>query len=191
MVSELSIYFHLPGQILRTTNINRLSLANRENVMPVTEPGANIVELNTDWDISLNIETIDFSDIKETDCLENQPAYDQCIISQFLQNGNNSGFSELFLRDSSQWYPSLQMVPIEVIQEYFATIMSPNAIDRCSKSCSYIQLQFDQKPTREHLKTHFIVKLKFAIINRPMLFKFICSLTRKIALHKLEAGNQI
>jgi hypothetical protein len=38
--------------------------------MPVSELGANSIELNTDWEISPNIETIDFSDIKEHDCHE-------------------------------------------------------------------------------------------------------------------------
>jgi hypothetical protein len=62
--SELNIYFHMPGQILRTTNINRLSLANRANVIPYTGLGVNKVKLNTDWDIDLNIETFDLSAIQ-------------------------------------------------------------------------------------------------------------------------------
>ncbi|MFN9958148.1 MAG: hypothetical protein ACK55I_34015, partial [bacterium] len=82
---------------MRTTNINRLSLANRANVIPFRESGNNIVKLNSDWDIYLNIETVDLSGIQEPDCIENQQSYDQCIITQFLQNGNNTGFSELFL----------------------------------------------------------------------------------------------
>jgi hypothetical protein len=164
VVSELNLYFHMPGQILRTNNHNRLSLSNRENVK-LNDEWSHKVELNTDWDISLNIETVDFSELRKPDCLEYQKSYDQCIKSQFLQKGNNSAFSELFLYDVNQWSPSLQMVPIKVIQEYFATIMSPNAIGQCSNSCSYIQVQFDQKPTREHLKTHFKVKTKFVAVQ--------------------------
>jgi hypothetical protein len=150
--SELNIYFHMPGQILRTTNINRLSLANRANAIPFTASGNNIVTLNTDWDIDLNIETVDLSGIQEPGCIENQQTYDQCIISQFLQNGNNSGFSELFLNDVNHWSSKFQMVPLEVIEEYFATIMSPNAVSKCAKRCSYIQMEFDQTANRKLLK---------------------------------------
>jgi hypothetical protein len=150
--SELNVYFHMPGQILRTTNINRLSLANRANVIPFIGLGFNRVKLYTDWDIDLNIETVDLSGIQEPDCIDNQQSYDQCIISQFLQNGNNSGFSELFLCDVTHWPSKLPMVPLEVIQEYYATIMSPNAISKCAKSCSYIQVEFDQRANRKLLK---------------------------------------
>jgi hypothetical protein len=165
----------MPGQILKTNNINRLSLFSRENVILNTE-SSNKVELKTDWDISLNIETVDLSEIQKHDCIEYQQLYDQCIKSHFLQQGNNSIFSELFLRDVSQWSQSLQMVPTEVIHGYFATIMSPNAIGQCSNSCSYIQVQFDQKATRKHLKINFIHKTKIKVCNNkwPMLLKFIC-----------------
>jgi hypothetical protein len=147
--SELNIYFHMTGQILRTSNINRLSLANRANVIPFRSSGNNLVKLNTDWDIDLNIETVDLSGIQEPDCIESQQSYDQCIITQFLQNRNISEFSELFLCDVTHWSSKLQMVPLEVIEEYFATIMSPNAVSKCAKSCSYIQVEFDQTADRK------------------------------------------
>jgi hypothetical protein len=152
VTSELNIYFHMPGQILRTTNINRLSLANRANAIPFTGFGTNIVKLNTDWDIDLNIETVDLSGINEPDCIEKQESYDQCIISQFLQNGNNSGFSELFLYDVTHWSSKWLVVPLEVIEEYYATILSPNAVSKCAKSCSYVQVEFDQTANRKLLK---------------------------------------
>jgi hypothetical protein len=154
--SELNIYFHVPGQILRTTNINRLSLANRANAIPFTGLGKNFVTLYTDWDIDLNIETVDLSGIQEPDCIENQQSYDQCIMSQFLQkNRNNSRFSELFLCDVTQWSSKLEMVPLEVIEEYFDTIMSPKTVSKCAKSCSYIQVEFDQTANRKLLKMQF------------------------------------
>jgi hypothetical protein len=153
--SELNVYFHMPGQILRTTNINRLSLANRANAIPFRDAVTNLVKLNKDWDIDLNIETVDLSGIQEPDCIENQQSYDQCIISQFLKNRNNSGFSKLFFCDVTHWSSKLQMVPLEVIEEYFATIMSPNAVSKCAKSCSYIQVEFDQTASRKLLKMQF------------------------------------
>jgi hypothetical protein len=153
--SELNIYFHMPGEILRRTNINRLSLANRANVIPFTGLGINKVTLNTDWDIGLNIETVDLSGIQEPDCIENQQSYDQCIISQFLQNGNNSGFSELIPCDITCCSSNLQLVPLKLVEEYFATIMSPTAISKCAKSCRYIQVVFDQTANRKLLKMKF------------------------------------
>jgi hypothetical protein len=155
VISELNIYFHMPGQILRTTNINRLSLANRANVIPFTGLGINKVTLNTDWDIDLNIETVDLSGIQEPDCIEKQQSYDQCIISQFLQNLNNSEFSELFLCDVTNWSSKLQIVPLKVIEDYFATIMSPSAFNKCEKSCSYVRVEFDQAANRKLLKMQF------------------------------------
>jgi hypothetical protein len=146
----------MPGQILRTTNMNRLSLANRENVLLIKSWGVyNKVELYTDWDIDLNIETVDLSGIQEPNCIQDQQSYDQCIISQFLQNGNNSEFSELFRCDVTHWSSKLQIVPLEVIQEYFDTIMSPSVFNNCTKSCSYIQVEFDQKANRKLLKMQF------------------------------------
>jgi hypothetical protein len=145
----------MPGQILRTTNINWLSLANRENVIPYKGLGYNKVFITTDWDIDLNIKTVDLSDIQEPDCIENQQYYDQCIISQFLQIGNNSRFSELFLCDVTGWSSKLQIPPLKVIEEYFATIISPNAFSKCAKSCSYIQVKLDQTANRKLLKMKF------------------------------------
>jgi hypothetical protein len=150
--SELNLYFHMPGQILRTTNINRLSLANRANVIPFTDLGINKVNLYTDWDIDLNIETVDLSGIQEPDCIEDQQSYDQCIISQFLQNENNSRFSELFLYDVTHWSSKLQMVPLEVIEDYFAYTMSPSAFSKCVNICSYIQVEIDQTANRKLIK---------------------------------------
>jgi hypothetical protein len=158
--SELNIYFHMPGQILRTTNINRLSLANRANAIPFTDLGKSVVTLNTDWDIDLNIETVDLSGIQEPDCIENQKSYDQCIISQFLQNRNNS--FELFLCDVNQWSSTFKMIPLEVIEEYFTTIMSPIAVSICAKSCSYIQVEFDQTAKRR------LLKMEFSFVIRPI-----------------------
>jgi hypothetical protein len=150
----------MPGQILRTTNINRLSLANRANSFPFTELGNNFVKLTTDWNIDLNIENVDFSGIQEPKCIENQQSYDQCIMSQFLQNINNSEYSEIFLRDVTHWSSKLQMVPIEIIKEYFVTIMSPNAVSKCAKRCSYIQVEFDQTANRKLLK----IQLGFVVL---------------------------
>ncbi len=163
--SELNIYFHMPGQILRTTNINRLSLANRANAIPFTEFGQNFVTLKTEWEIDLNIETVDLSSIQEPDCLENQQSYDQCIISQVLQNGNNSDFLEHFLCDVTHWSSKLKMIPLEVIKEYFVTIMSPNAVSKCAKSCSYIRVEFDQTSDRKLLK----MKFSFSTISNLVL----------------------
>jgi hypothetical protein len=54
------------------------------------------------------------------------------------------------------------MVPLEVIEEYFATIMSPVAVNKCPKSCSYIQVEFDQTANRKLLKMQFgFVKFAF------------------------------
>jgi hypothetical protein len=157
----------MPGQILRTTNINRLSLTNRANAIPFTELGNNFVTLNTDWEIDLNFETVDLSGIQEPDCIENQQSYDQCIISQFLQNGNNSGFFELFLCDVNQWSSTFKMIPLEVIEEYFATIMSPIAVSKCTKSCSYIQVEFDQTAKRK------LLKMELSFVTQSISFNLI------------------
>jgi hypothetical protein len=185
--SELNIYFHMPGQILRTTNINRLSLANRANVISFPGLGKNKVQLKKDWNIDLNIKIVDLSGIQEPDCIENQQSYDQCIISQFLQIGNNSGFSELFLCDAAYWPSNLQMVPLEVIEDYFATIISPNAISKCSKSCSYIQVEFDQRANRKLLKMHFnFVSLSnFLLLLIPRVI-FNCNIGKLI---KKQSGS--
>jgi hypothetical protein len=162
--SELNIYFHMPGQILRTTNINRLSLANRANAIPFKDSITNIVKLNKDWDIDLNIETIDLSGIKDPNCIENQQSYDQCIISQFLHNRNNSEFSELFLCDVIHWSSKYKMVPVEIIEEYLVTILNPNAVSKCAKSCSYVQVEFDQTANRK-LFENACNPLKLAVIT--------------------------
>jgi hypothetical protein len=170
----------MPGQILRTTNINRLSLVNRANAIPFTSFANNLVTLNTDWNINLNIETVDLSGILEPDCIEKQQSYDICIISQFLQNRNNSRFSELFLCDVKHWSSKLEMVPLEVIEEYFATITSPNAINKCAKSCSYIQVEFDQTSNRKLLKMQFdFVTLANLLLLLIPLVKSYCKLTTK------------
>jgi hypothetical protein len=160
----------MPGQILRTTNINRLSLANRANAIPFRDTATNLVKLNKDWDIDLNIETVDLSDIQEPDCIENQQSYDQCMISQFLQNINNSEFSELFLCNVTQWSSKLKMVPIEIIKEYFDTIMSQNAVSKCAKRCSYIQVEFDQTANRKLLKIQFgfVTLSTLLLLLRPL-----------------------
>ena len=87
-VSELNVYFHLPGQILRTSQVNRLSIANRQNVK--AEPF--YYNLLTDWEITLNIELVDFSEVQGTECLQKQQSYDQCIISEYVNQSNNSNY---------------------------------------------------------------------------------------------------
>ncbi len=171
----------MPGQILRTTNINRLSLANRANAIPLRDFQNISVKLSTDWDIDLNIETVDLSGIQEPDCIENQQSYDQCIISQFLQNGNNSEFSELFLCDVSQWSSKLPMVPLEIIGEYFATIMSQNVVRKCAKSCSYIQVEFDQTANRKLLKMHFgfVTLSNWLFLLIPLITPYCKLITRQ------------
>ncbi len=165
---------------MRTTNINRLSLANRANVIPFTGLGINKVKLKTDWDVNLNIETVDLSGIQEPDCIKDQQSYDQCIISQFLQNGNNSRYSELFILDATHWSSKLQMVPSEVIEEYFATIISSNALNKCTKSCSYMQVGFDQKANRKHLKMQnmFLTRSNLHVFHIPQVMPS-CKLMRK------------
>jgi hypothetical protein len=145
-ISEVNIYFYSPGQILRGSNINRLSTANRENVMTSTI-GPSI--LLTDWEITLNIETVDFSGTQGVDCLEDEKSYDYCIISKFLELGNNSMMSPLFLKDRSQWSPDLKGASKDIIQEYYATMISPDAARSCPKSCSYFQVKYEQKANRD------------------------------------------
>jgi hypothetical protein len=145
-VSEVNIYFYSPGQILRGSNINRLSTANRENFNSSTI-GSSI--LLTDWEITLNIETVDFSETQGVDCLEDQKSYDFCIISKFLELGNNSMMSPLFLNDRSQWTSDLQGVPIKAVQDYYATMINPDAARSCPISCSYFQVKYEQKANRD------------------------------------------
>jgi len=145
VVSELNIYFYSLGQILRGSNINRISTANSENVIRIT--GSSI--LLTDWEITLNIEAVDFSGTHGADCLKDQESYDNCMISQFLKPGNNSMISSLFLEESSKWPPDLRGASIEVIQEYYSTIISQDAARNCPKSCSFFQVQYEQKAKRD------------------------------------------
>ncbi len=105
--------------------------------------------LLTDWEITLNIETVDFSETQGIDCLEEEKSYDYCIISKFLGLGNNSMMSPLFLNDRSQWSSDLQGASIKAVQEYYATMISPDAARSCPESCSYFQVKFEQKANRD------------------------------------------
>jgi hypothetical protein len=145
-VSDLNIYFYSPGQILRGSNINRLCTANRENVR--FSYGSSSMLLK-DWEITLNIETVDFSETQGVVCLEDEKSYDNCIISKFLELGNNSMMSPLFLNDRSQWSSDLQGASKDVIQEYYATMISQDAARSCPKSCSYFQVKYEQKAKRD------------------------------------------
>jgi hypothetical protein len=144
-IKEVNIYLYSPGQILRGSNINRLSTANGENVTP----GIGSVVLLTDWEISLNIETVDFSETQGVDCLEDEKSYDYCIKSKFLELDNNSMMSILFLKDRSQWSSDLQGTSIKAIQDYYATMIRPDAVKSCPKSCSYFQIKYEQKAKRD------------------------------------------
>jgi len=152
MVSDLNIYFFLTGQILRNSNINRLSLANRENVFYMQIPMRSAVKYFAEWDISLSMEYLDFSETHGPECLENQQHYDQCIISQFLSHGNNSRFSELFLHDASQWSSNKTDVSLEVLQDYYITLLNQHDISNCPQSCTYIKVQNEQKANRNIMK---------------------------------------
>jgi hypothetical protein len=145
-ISEVNIYFYSPGQILRGSNINRLSTANRENVMTSTISSSILL---TDWEILLNIETVDFSETQGIDCLEDEKSYDYCIISKFLELGNNSIMSPLFLKDRSQWSSDLQGASIKAVQDYYATMIRPDAARSCPKSCRYFQVKYEQKANRD------------------------------------------
>ncbi len=162
-ISEVNIYFYSPGQILRGSNINRLSTANRENV--ITSPTGSSMLL-TDWEISLNIETVDFSETQGVDCLEDEKSYDFCIISKFLELGNNSVMSPLFLNDRSKWSSDLRGASIEVIWDYYATMISPDAAKSCPKSCSYFQVKYEQKAKRD---------VKIVFYTHLLLFLFASS----------------
>jgi hypothetical protein len=144
-ISEVNIYFYSPGQILRGSNINRLSTANRENVIP----GIGSLMLLTDWEISLNIEAVDFSETQGVGCLKDEKSYDYCIISKFLKLANNSMTSPLFSNYRSNWSPDLLEASKDVIREYYAAIISPDAARNCPKSCSYFQVKYEQKAKRD------------------------------------------
>jgi hypothetical protein len=144
-VTELNIYFHSLGQLLKTSNANRISTTNRENVFP-----SGIFENDNlnDWEISLNMEYIDFSATHGSECVQAQMMYDQCIISQFLELHNNSRFAHLFLKEGQRplnW----EGVPAQVIEDYYATMMSQDAVSRCPKSCTSLKVQYTQKPRRK------------------------------------------
>ncbi len=144
-MTELNIYFHSLGQLLTTSNANRISTTNRENVIP--EGNVRSVLLN-DWEVSLNMEYIDFSATQGSECVQAQMMYDQCIISQFLQLHNNSRFAHLFLKEGQRplvW----EGVPAQVIEDYYATMMSQDAVSRCPKSCTGLKVQYTQKPRRK------------------------------------------
>ncbi len=143
--SEVNIYFYSPGQILRNSNINRLSTANKENVIPVISGSM----LLTDWEITLDIETVDFSETQGVDCLEEEKTYDYCIISKFLEHGNNSVAYPLFLKDRSLWSSVLKGASKDVIQDFYAIMTSTDAARSCPKSCSYFQVKYEQKANRD------------------------------------------
>jgi hypothetical protein len=149
--SEINIYFYSPGQILRGSNINRLSTANRENVIPVNSVGSILL---TDWEILMYIETVDLSETQGVDCLEDEKSYDYCIISKFLEIGNNSMESPLFLKDRSQWSSVLQGASKDVIQDFYATMTSTDAARSCPKSCSYFKVKYEQKANRDVKKVN-------------------------------------
>ena len=155
-VSELNVYFHLPGQILRTSQVNRLSIANRQNVK--AEPF--YYNLLTDWEITLNIELVDFSEVQGPECLQKQQSYDQCIISEYVNQSNNSNYVNRNLPNYGLLSSSKAGVPMETIQEFYATMISQETISRCAKTCSHIHVQYEQKAKRD-------------LFNKFKLFPFI------------------
>jgi len=159
VVSELNVFFHLEGQILRTSNVNRMSLFNRENVFYLEELGSSKIILFTEWDISLNVEYIDLSEIKESECLVHQKSYDQCMLTLFLQLHNNSGLSQILLKNVTNQTMDLESASTELLQDYYNIITSDAAVKMCSNSCSYVQVQYGQKTNREFLKMNLIKHL--------------------------------
>ncbi len=159
MVSELNIFFHLEGQILRSSNVNRISLYNRKNIFYLQDMGSSMIILYTDWDIRLNVEYIDLSEIKEAECLVHQKSYDQCILTLFLQLHNNSGLSQIFLRDVKNQTIDLESASTELLQDYYNIITSDAAVKMCSNSCSHVQVQYGQRTNREVLKMNLIKHL--------------------------------
>jgi hypothetical protein len=149
-VSELSVFFHLEGQILQTSKNKRFSLYNRENVFSLQDLGSSKIIMFTDWDISLNVEYIDLSEIKEAECLVHQKSYDQCMLTPFLQLHNNSGLFQLFFEDDLNRIPDLESVSTEILQDFYNTITSNAVIRMCSNSCTYLQVMFSQKPNRKY-----------------------------------------
>jgi len=144
-VSELNIYFYSSGQILRTSNVNKLTALNSENIVIDYISAAYY----NDWEGTLSIEFIDLSGTQGSECLEDQMTYDQCIISQFLQLGNNSRLSHLFLPNVHCCDMLSEGVDISAVQEFYAIILSQDAVSKCSRSCSYLKTRFEQKATRK------------------------------------------
>ena len=144
----MNIYFSSPGQLLRTSQINRLSTTNSQNI----KSNQFSSTMFTDWEVTLNIIQIDFSEVEGSDCLVAQQSYDDCILTQFLSLGNNSKFSNLFLTNQSLWPLRMERIPKETIQELYATVIDQDAVSKCSKSCSFFQVQFEQKPRRDFVK---------------------------------------
>ncbi len=134
---------------MRTSNVNRISLYNRENVFYLDELGSSKIIVFTNWDISLNVEYIDLSEIKEAECLVHQKSYDQCMLTLFLQLNNNSINQTIDLESAST----------ERIEDYYNMITSDAAVKMCSNSCSYVQVQYGQKTNREFLKMNLIKHL--------------------------------
>jgi hypothetical protein len=152
--SELNIYFHSPGQLLRNNHINRFATVNSKNVAP----NYGFVSLLLDWEVTLSIEVIDLSKVEGYECLQDQQLYDQCMISQFLKSHNNSVFSSLFLPPNNQSDGGVASVPIDVIQEFLAIKDSSDAISQCPKSCSHFQIQFEQIAKRYSNQIFFLIE---------------------------------
>ena len=143
--------------------MNRLSTANRENFMSSASGSSMLL---TDWEITLNIKTVDLSETQGVVCLEEEKSYDSCIMSKFLKLGNNSMLSPLFLKDRSQWSSDLQGASIKAVQEYYATMISPDAARSCPKSCSYFQVKYEQKPNRDVKIVSYAQLLFFMPVKR-------------------------
>jgi len=144
IISELNIYLYMSGQILRSSNINRFSLANRENLFPIPVKSVSMVEF-FESEISINIENIDFSEIQGPGCLLDQQLYDQCMFSQFTEKHNKSFSLELFFKDVFTWSQNVEGDITEVIPDFFATMNSLDAVNKCPKSCNYFQVHYEQK----------------------------------------------
>ena len=51
-----------------------------------------------------------------------------------------------------------------IIQDFYATIISQNAVSKCSKSCSYIHAQYEQKPKREFFEMIHAISIRLLTI---------------------------
>jgi hypothetical protein len=148
-VSELNIYFHSPGQILRTSHINRLSTANRKNVNIAIWSSAIFL----DWEVTLDIDVTDFNEVQGADCIEIQQSYDHCIISKFLEHTNNSIFSPLFLPgNTTDWPANSSGAPLDIIKELNGVLIHQETVSQCAKSCMHFQVQFEQKAKRDYIE---------------------------------------